>query len=683
MTDDIGQNDIGDLPEKRALEARAIVNGAIESAQNYDGSEVSYERVFDALIAFENCAKELFGDPKLNYDQREAALAQRVIKTPVTTQELLGVAARNFGQRLKAGSHNIKTIETGFIFLPTESAAPVSSGHHVGLSPALSEPRTEKLITLLNSHKPPIFTDDLIMYPGKVSTNMIRHASYTLIQIPRLDREIVISDQVGEACYVGQGQRGPLFWTTYRKPELNQVDGISRILYNEKYEENLIEVLFGDNVIKPKVPIRTPSYFPLSADIVLNKALEQAAANKGVLPSEHSGAVIGLPGQTWEAWTMAMRLKIREFDLDGIRGVGHLYNLFGLKIGRSENPEVVSKALKSLEETGQHGLQRQDDIKLTSDFILTKALEHAGANGGELPTSNSGDVMGMPGQTWRVWNAAISQKLRGFDLDGVKGLRGLYNRFGLKIGKSDNPEIIQQAITNLKETKTHGLKPQDTIQLTADFILTKAIEHAGANKGLLPVRESGAVIGLPGQTWAGWHAAIAKKIRGFDLDEIKGLQELYNLYGLKIGKSENPQVVQQAILNLKETGQHGLKPQSFVKLTADFILTKALEHAAINQGRLPSQDSGEVTGMPGQTWVAWNLAIRKQSRGFDIDGLKGLNNLYNIYGLKTGLAENGNVIEQALKNMKETGHHGLQGQGITPTRQTPQKSPPGSDYPPG
>lgn len=77
--------------------------------------------------------------------------------------------------------------------------------------------------------------------------------------------------------------------------------------------------------------------------------------------------------------------------------------------------------------TGRHGLQRQAEQKLTADFILLKALEHAAANDGKLPSQHSGEVIGMPGQTWRAWQIAVFRKKRGFNLTDINGLGALYN----------------------------------------------------------------------------------------------------------------------------------------------------------------------------------------------------------------------------------------------------------------
>ncbi|MFY9288186.1 MAG: hypothetical protein WAO98_06755 [Alphaproteobacteria bacterium] len=640
-----------------------VIEQAIQAAKAYDGSEASYKEVFATSIAFEKCAKEILGET-MGYSERENALSQRFMEEPLTTLTLLQIAVDSFSHRLNTGLLSAKALQTQLTFIPPASHPHILSGSEAGVEKAVTAPRTAEFIQLLNEHDPPIFIDDIIIYRGATPSHALRQVPYNLIQIPRLDREILICDQVGEACYVGQGQRGPLFWATYSKPELLKGDTVSRIIHNEKYQANLMAALFEDNVLQPKFTLRPPRQFPLSADIVLIHALKHAEAHDGILPTQYTGPIMDIPGQTWLNWYEAIARQLRQFDIDGLRGLKDLFNLYGLKIGRVENHVAIQDALKNIRETGHHGLEQQEKVILTADFILTKALEHAKANGGHLPQYGSGEVLGMPGQLWATWSAAMPNQVRGFDLPNIRGLNDLYNLYGLKVGRGENSLAIAAALKSIEETGHHGLEQQERVQLTADFILKKALEHAKANGGELPHVNSGEVIGMPGQIWQRWNISIREGNRGFDIENVGGLHPLFSLFGLRVGLSDNPQAIQEAIDNLEKTGEHGLKQQEEIKLTADYLLIKALEHAKAHNGQLPNTNSGEVIGVSGQHWDRWNDVIALQARGFDIEGLVGLNDLFNLYGLKIGNVDNPEAVARALKNIDETGHHGLERQEL-------------------
>jgi len=544
-------------PPVSPVNSHAIMAAAVTSAQAYDGSENGYRRLLDCLIAFEKCAQELVKNPALDHAQREAQLSEQLIKRSVTTQVLLGEALISFNTRLRDGKHTILVVKTGFAFLSSQGTSPVLTGSERGFDRGREEPRTAQLIKLLNERE--IFVDDMVMYAGITASNSMRLLPYTLIQVPRLDREIVICDQVDEACYVGHGQRGPLFWATYQKEALHSIQGISRILDNERYEDNLLAALFQDNIVKPKIAVRALTNYPLNVDIILIKALQHTVLNKGKLPSYNSGVVLDMPEQTWSVWNDAIAHQYRGFDIRDLSGLGDLYKTYGLKIGRTENADVIQQALQSIAEKGHHGLKPTTKVVLTADFILGKALAYAAAHDGTLPTQKSGAVPDMPGQTWAAWDISIRTQQRGFDIKDLRGLGDLYEIYGLKIGRVENLCVVQQALKNIEEKGHYGLKPTTKVVLTADFILGKALAYAAAHDGNLPTQHSGAVPDMPGQNWAAWDQAIRGEGRGFDKKGLKGLRDLLNLYGLRKGRKQNIELIQKALQNIAQTKKHDLQ----------------------------------------------------------------------------------------------------------------------------
>ena len=143
----------------------------------------------------------------------------------------------------------------------------------------------------------------------------------------------------------------------------------------------------------------------------------------------------------------------------------------------------ITEAINQLKETGEHGLIVQEEIMLNDDLILKCALRYAEAHNGKLPTQRSKDIEGMPGQKWMNLNRAIVKRSRGLTREGVKGLAHLFRLYGLVIGRSENPETIREAITNLRETGEHKLVIQEEVLLSEDLILMHALRYAEKNEG--------------------------------------------------------------------------------------------------------------------------------------------------------------------------------------------------------
>jgi hypothetical protein len=86
------------------------------------------------------------------------------------------------------------------------------------------------------------------------------------------------------------------------------------------------------------------------------------------------------------------------------------------------------------------------------------------------------------------------------------------------------------------------------------------------------------------------------------------------------------------------------------RLSEDIILRHALLYAAAHkEGKLPTQDSGAIEGLPGQDWGNWNQALPNCGNGLTRKGVTGLPHLFNLYGLKDGRNEIPEAIAAALE----------------------------------
>src|SRR5690606_21285793 len=74
-----------------------------------------------------------------------------------------------------------------------------------------TEPRLAALITHLRNNGingQSIYIDDLVITKGAVHKDMMRQHPYAIVQIPRLDAEIAVCDQIGETTFVKRGTVG-------------------------------------------------------------------------------------------------------------------------------------------------------------------------------------------------------------------------------------------------------------------------------------------------------------------------------------------------------------------------------------------------------------------------------------------------------------------------------------------
>ena len=391
------------------------------------------------------------------------------------------------------------------------------------------ENRLNQILVLLNREG--VTTDDVKMYDGVVSPNMMRQRSYRLVQIPRLNREILVCDQIGEASFVGNGQRGPLFWATYRKEFLEMQPDVSRVEHRPGWEEQLLDLLTSNNPIQPKLPKPKYAHYSLTEDIILVKAIEYAAAHDWRLPIQHSGEVEGLPGQKWANWYHAIRKRHNSLTRKDCRGLNHLFQIYGLKMGKKENVPLIKTAHARIMAGEPHGLKDSTTFKLSEDLIITKSLEYAAAHDWKLPTRHSGEVEGLPGQKWQNWNAAIRKHLNGLTRKDCKGLNHFFQIYGLKMGYLENASIIREAYTRIAAGKPHGLKDGTIFKLSEDLIITKGLEYAAAHDWRLPTQHSDKKVeGLPGQKWKNWDATIRKHSNGLLTPKIAKVLITFSKY---------------------------------------------------------------------------------------------------------------------------------------------------------
>ncbi len=611
--------------KKTYREAQALVT-------NYRDRPNERELLFTLLEDLRQTAREVLGqDPRITpsstpadidrieYLQVAEMAARADFESPLGYEDFFNLAHTSFNDKLDRGLISFKGRALNYVFLPPDFGEFLHGQGSPVEDPRFDFNTTAALKILFEdnfSHD--IHREDVVLFHGNDAGDNGR--SYTLIQIPRLQREILVCDKVGEAAFVSHGIRGPIFWATYGKVALSNMEGVQRITRSSSWKERMRSALFSNNDVGQPLPITVPRKddFKLSADIMLMNALReviQRLQNElrfGLtdtmdltaicalipadrldeiikLPTQDNGTVKGLPGQTWSNWNLVVARKTRGFDLDGLSGLSSLFKHFGLKHGNIEVRNRILGAAQNILTTGHHGLTPSPPPELTADFIICALLDHAerslqNAGAYSFPTDNDNrQVLDYAGQTWSAWRGVIANKSRGFDLDGIGGINHLLNMYQLMYFQKNNTDLIRQAMEHLRQARQrdpnsldHGLTRLETKPtFSHDYLLIMALRDAEdkmknseklgraipEGRNVLPRSADVPIFGMFGYTVRLVNQAMNREHFEYKQDGLKSMIELYRAYGLvgEKGREDRARIL-EAIKRLNDTNglEHGL-----------------------------------------------------------------------------------------------------------------------------
>jgi hypothetical protein len=207
-------------------------------------------------------------------------------------------------------------------------------------------------------------------------------------------------------------------------------------------------------------------------------------------------------------------------------------------------------------------------VNSVRDLSLSQILAWADAHHertGRWPSRDSGPIQGAPGETWAAVNAALSLGVRGL-LGGSSLARVLAAERGAGSLRASAPRLRRR------------------------YILAWADAHF-ERTGAWPTRQSGPVVGAPGETWYNLQSALCRGARG-----LPGRSSLAQFLGEERGKRNH--------MNLPP-------------LRIEPILSWADAYHE-RTGRWPTADSGPVAEAPEETWSAVDAALRDGKRGLAI-----------------------------------------------------------------
>lgn len=224
----------------------------------------------------------------------------------------------------------------GVILPPSTDKAPLVEGSkETEYNDPRFEERLEELFGILQDAG--VFTDDVIIIEGVIDPGMMRKESYVCVEIPRLERMVLVCNQVGEATFVLKGNFSVDTLSTLSKEELldkypSHVNRIVRTSFDAWKKEILENLLIDSNdltIEKNREKIDVRSYEQLCAAV-------QAK-------------------YTPEWWSKANSEDIRSIEVDGkkITSIGSIFGskvaavdsrynflLFGQKIWGNEEPHI-------------------------------------------------------------------------------------------------------------------------------------------------------------------------------------------------------------------------------------------------------------------------------------------------------------------------------------------------------
>lgn len=273
---------------------------------------------------------------------------------------------------------------------------------------------------------------------------------------------------------------------------------------------------------------------PFTPALILKWA-DDHHARTGEWPNADSGPIVGVAGETWAGVESALRAGGRC-----LRGRSSLAQLLAAKRG-VRNIGALSR--------------------LTTKQILAWADKHHAQNG-EWPTTESGAVLGVPGETWSAVNAAL-----------ILGNRGLP-------GSSSLAKLLLR-----HRGRRHKRLPP---KLTVEQILGWADAHH-KKTGQWPKHYSGEIPNAPeGLTWTAVNLALSRGMRG-----LAG--------GISLAE-------------LLKTHRGVRNKRSLPKLTKAQILVWADDHYQRTE-KWPKNLSGPIAAAAGETWARVEAALSKGERG--------------------------------------------------------------------
>ncbi len=299
----------------------AVYSHALELAQGYNGSEASYNAFMDAAIKVD---AEGFEADKVD---GLLDIAIQAVQNVNREEDFLNKLERGGAKIFHHGAVFVRPDLTQSFNEAGEDAKPFEG--------PVFEPRLREVVMALQTKG--IYFDDLVIDVGRVRDNQMRKWPYVIVTVPRLNVQIAVADQKGEAMFVANPAINFMNWALFEKPMAGQVDSafenVKRVVHAGAWEEKLLGYVYGNDPIPPpKVNLdgwekaQRKTKYPLTEEMVVAmakmwrvhpdnpKPKSWPNAKSGPIPRDIIFAVTGdehWQDENWNAIGTAGKVKLR------------------------------------------------------------------------------------------------------------------------------------------------------------------------------------------------------------------------------------------------------------------------------------------------------------------------------------------------------------------------------------
>jgi hypothetical protein len=415
------------IPEQTLEHLRSQTAAVREAIRELDLGEESYKVFWSRIVSLEKLFLQALGS------HEEGVLRAWVSSLGdsdiASLGQLLGEAGDTLYGALSSGSSKevlskldglgVLVIHSPQVYVETDIQAAPLLGSGAGWTEGEYQPRLMQLITQLQDLG--IFKEDIVVRAGALRENMMRKEPYVIVEIPGIDKEVVVCDQSREITFVAQRIFGPNFYEGRSKAALRTTDGIFAVTYHRKEQwlEEISRLLFpADTSEKKRLDVRGNEGL---RDAI--KAAQSMSPEVWCRMSQTQKRAYRVPGTNMGLTALAGR-----FGLSGLTGnpIGnHVYHLeLGAKIFgegtvisdklffERATPEQLAAKVRE-EMTAKQWSEMTQKQKLAyrvpgSDMGLTKLARRVGITGS--PISNH-DVHLQLGEKIFGDGTAISEEL--------------------------------------------------------------------------------------------------------------------------------------------------------------------------------------------------------------------------------------------------------------------------------
>jgi hypothetical protein len=254
---------------KRIEQYKRLIDIAQTLACEYTGTEAQYLNLMHALSKVEELTAVMVTESDTNIVQKEEFVSLGVFGDDLhTISHILGEATASRDRAISAifdskpetreSSMPALVIEyDGVVLQPDTESGDVQSGSGEWKETEF-EDRLTPFVALLADNN--IFLDDIIIHQSKVHKGQMRRVGYMHIEIPRLNKTVLLCNQVGEGTYVIDGYIRVEQTAKLTKTQLKEtfIDKVEMVPKDSNWKDRLSELLFYDSATqRSKLDVQT------------------------------------------------------------------------------------------------------------------------------------------------------------------------------------------------------------------------------------------------------------------------------------------------------------------------------------------------------------------------------------------------------------------------------------------